>query len=233
MRTDRDSAKVVAAHDWIRAQREGGRTIVGVNANIEPFRALGSGADELVAVHAATVGELIAERSCACLFVSHDWRAAPQEQELAERVRSSLATALRDCAHVVEGPHSAMEAKGVCAELDFLVSGRMHLAIGALTHAVPTAFLPYQGKFEGLTQHLGAEELVLDVARSLDERTLIGQVAPLLDRRDALRREIAARMPQILELSRSNLDEPRSRASHVRPGSSRSRARAAPTSRRG
>lgn len=206
MRTEQNSATVAGARDWMLDQRGRGRAIVGVNANIEPFRWAGAGTDELVSVHAATVRQLIAERSCACLFVSHDWRAAPREQMLAERIRDSLPPELQAYARVVEGPHSAMEAKGICAELDFLVSGRMHLAIGALTHSVPTVFLPYQGKFEGLTQHLGADELVLDVEHALSKGTLIDQVAPLLERRSELHAEIAARMPQILELSRSNLD---------------------------
>lgn len=47
----------------------------------------------------------------------------------------------------------APEIKQICADLDVLITSRMHLAIAALGVGVPIMAITYQGKFAGLFKH--------------------------------------------------------------------------------
>lgn len=52
-----------------------------------------------------------------------------------------------------ESLESGVQAKQLVCHADVLVTGRMHLAIAALSQGVPVVSLMYQGKFEGLYDH--------------------------------------------------------------------------------
>jgi polysaccharide pyruvyl transferase WcaK-like protein len=192
---------------WMAAQRAAGRMVIGANLNLDPFRFNGTATEaEAVAVHVGTVRRLLAGQQTAVMYMSHDWRGKPSEEQLAERMAAGLEPEERERVHLARGPYTAMTAKAMVGQVDFLVTGRMHLSIGAIAQAVPTALLPYQDKFEGLVRHLRVDGVVLDVRRALREGTLTPQLEPLIARREEIRRGLRAELPRVLSLSRSNLD---------------------------
>ena len=62
-----------------------------------------------------------------------------------------------DRVEVLSPPFSAWDVKGLCAHLDGVLTGRMHLAIAALGTGTPPLSVAYRGKFEGLMRHIGLD----------------------------------------------------------------------------
>lgn len=198
--------RVAAARDWAEAERAEGRIIVGVNVNPQTFPGDSTrGAIRVIDLYAESLATLLDARpEVSCLHIPHDWRPPVTEEETSERVIARLPEVARAHSHLVRGPYSAMEAKALAAECAAVLTGRMHLAIGALGAGVPPVCLPYQGKFEGLMKHFGTPELVLDLTARTEP--VADQIVRVLDDLGPARAKIERALPEVLRGSRLPLD---------------------------
>jgi hypothetical protein len=126
------------------------------------------------------------------------------------------------------------EIKGILADCDGLLTGRMHCGIAALGAGTPAAFLDYQGKVEGLLQLFGLETAIeLGPGRS-DAANRAADLLRSFRRESArFRTEIAGRLPEILALSARNVPAVAAAAApsgviHTRASESGGRGEAAP-----
>lgn len=103
-----------------------------------------------------------------------------------------------------ESLESGVQAKQLVRHADVLISGRMHLAIAALSQSVPTVSLVYQGKFEGLYEHYKFEKKYYFEPDDLQR--IFEAVSEVLLNRDALSRHIASGNKDIFRLSEKNFE---------------------------
>jgi polysaccharide pyruvyl transferase WcaK-like protein len=150
------SPNAARAADWAREQRRQGRMVIGVNAGghtVEQMRGKG------VSAYVEVLRQWLAANTArAVLLTTHDFRPTPiGDVEAANAIASALREGFDDRVAVLSPPFSAWDVKGLCAQLDGVLTGRMHLAIAALGMGTPALSVAYRGKFEGLMRHLGLD----------------------------------------------------------------------------
>jgi polysaccharide pyruvyl transferase WcaK-like protein len=208
MPADQSSGAAMSAASWINGQREQGRLVVGINVNKhlalkespEVFRAL-------VANIAAGINEVNRcwDGGVSVVFLPHDLRPKHDDREAGSELFSLLDQSLREHSLLLERDLTADLVKGVAGQLDFMFTGRMHVAIAALGMCTPTACMVYQGKFEGLFRHVGiADNLISpEDARNPEilVRFLLSEVERRMERRNAIERQHS----RLIELALNNL----------------------------
>ncbi|MET0288835.1 MAG: polysaccharide pyruvyl transferase family protein [Pseudoxanthomonas sp.] len=196
----------MAAIAWIQQRRDDGHRVVAVNANY---------------LHAAKVPGLreglakllgmLLEQPISLLLLSHDSRTRePDEKVLADAV-AQLPAALQANTRMLATP-SPGAVKAVLAQVDLLVTGRMHAMILALGGHTPSLGFAYQDKFEGLMQLLGLDgQAMLSTPDTLATapEAVAAQAQALLSQRDTLRQHIAQAMPAALQLAAHNFSRER------------------------
>ncbi len=90
------------------------------------------------------------------------------------------------------------EAKSYISSLDFLVSGRMHACIGALSSGTPVVPVAYSRKFTGLFGMLGYDWIV--PVKGMDEDAALTFLARSLDQRAQLAADGAQGMTRVADL---------------------------------
>lgn len=76
--------------------------------------------------------------------------------------------------HLWRENHREDEIKGMLKKCDFVIGGRMHACIGAISSGVPTAPIAYSRKFIGIWEQFGLENFVADPRQhSLEEMKII------------------------------------------------------------
>ena len=188
----------------IEKNRACGRTIMGMNVNSLVTARPNSEFEASIATATSTL--LNSNPDLFVLFVPHDRRAATNDELLAERVSALLPDEHRSRCHVVRGSVPAPDIKALAAHLDVAVSCRMHFAIACLGTGLPVGCLDYQGKFEGLFQHFGLENSVLDVQEDIDSKRISMFMQQLLEERHTRRRQVEERLPDVMRLAKSNFD---------------------------
>lgn len=190
---------------WLADRRAAGRLVLGVNFNRQVLGGKPGPAETetLLEAHAEALRRVLREReSLDLLLMPHDYRGEVSDRDHARLLHERIAQPDRTAALL--GDYRASEIKFFAAELDGVLTGRMHLAIAALGSGVPVACVTYQGKFEGLFDQFSMPPLVLSPDQA-DADRLHALVGRLLDERDALRWAIASRLDHVHSMSLSNL----------------------------
>lgn len=108
--------------------------------------------------------------------------------------------------HVLEAPLNAMELKWVLARLDWFAGARMHATIGAFSSGTPTLGLGYSDKTAGVFEQCGIGRHVADL-RTMDLAALDEAVTRSLARRDQMRLDLEASLPDLLAQAEVQMDE--------------------------
>lgn len=205
-----DSQTVTTTLDWVRAQKAQGRTVVGVNVNHLLLRQVpGLTPEQLACTHALAIQELFAQNAqLSFLMVPHDVRDEVSDVSLARDVLAELPAELRPYAMQVPSPFHAPDIKAIVAELDMVLSGKMHLAIACFGRSTPVACVVYQDKFEGLFRHFELSDLTLDPSLVMQPGQLSGFLGPHIQHRDALQEHIKGKLPHVLQLAQLNFVPP-------------------------
>lgn len=103
-----------------------------------------------------------------------------------------------------ESISGGIRAKQLVCYADVLLTGRMHLAIAALSQAIPTISLMYQGKFEGLYDHYRFDKDYYFPADDLEN--IFGSLDEVLMNRKSLSSHIASLNKSIFHLSAKNFN---------------------------
>ncbi|MFF2370998.1 polysaccharide pyruvyl transferase family protein [Agromyces sp. NPDC058110] len=94
--------------------------------------------------------------------------------------------------------------RGLASRARITVTGRMHLAVMSLMHAVPAVTVATQGKVEGLMDLVGAPQLCVPTDRLSADLARVA--ADTADAADDLSRAIAARLDEVRGLAGRNLE---------------------------
>jgi polysaccharide pyruvyl transferase WcaK-like protein len=206
----KDSSVVQTTLSWVREQKNLGRTIVGVNVNYLILREVaGLTPEALVLANVRFIIELFEQASrISIVLLPHDFRMDVSDVSLSRDVLAQLPDEVKHCTMQLPTPFNATDIKAIVAELDIVLSGRMHLAIACLGQGTPVACIVYQDKFEGLYQHFGLSNLTLDPNRSMQPQQISQFLLPHIHQSDVLRKQIQFKLPQILQLAKLNFVPP-------------------------
>lgn len=139
------------------------------------------------------------------VLIPHDFRGPESDSVMLAAIAKKLNSNRVHLAHYGQRP--AREIKQLVRRLDFVITGRMHLAIACLGSGVPVLSVAYQDKSEGLLKHFGLkpEELLVGPEEIMKEGTISRIVAFMSKRAPELKKQIADKLPHVLALSEANL----------------------------
>jgi polysaccharide pyruvyl transferase WcaK-like protein len=204
LNADLTSARVKSTYSWINSRRRIGRkSIIAINVN--KLTCEGWQSNAIVDYWAAVITKLFDSRDdLAVLLLAHDFRGTDSDGNLHARIKSSLDSANR--AYVTCSPSqiSAAEAKAIVANTDLCITGRMHLAIGALSFFVPTFCFAYAGKFEGLAQHVKIDDLVIPHELMESPENMCSWIMERLTETSFRKRQLEAQIPAVKKMAELN-----------------------------
>ncbi len=201
---DRTSNDGRQAAQWIAARRAAGDLVLCLNVsglNAEKQSA-GLGVQEYWS--AFVQGFLSLHPNTSFLFLSHDNRSNSSDASMQREVIATLPTGLRQRVHAVDTPETAAIAKSISGMADMVFAGRMHLAIGALSQAVPTFCIAYVGKYEGLAEHLRIPDFIPDAQVLEQPHTLAAWLASKVPDLQQRRKALQDRLPAVKAMSKMN-----------------------------
>jgi polysaccharide pyruvyl transferase WcaK-like protein len=142
------------------------------------------------------------------VMVPHDYRKHKDSCDIivSESVWDSLPYEIKEHSMVITEKCRASEIKSICRHLDFVLSGLMHLAIGALGQGTPAVCVSYQGKFEGLFSHFRLSGMTIEPEEALQPGNLVNFLMPLIEKREDIRKHIQAELPRIKQLAQANFE---------------------------
>lgn len=152
----------IATENWINQIRNLGFKPVGVNLSNHAFAEviLNKGVDYLIEEIAKQLSLAAKKNYIAYLLMPHDVKSKSGDIFLLKLlmgkldfygVKNTYSVSLTDPSKI----------KRLCEKLDFVITGRMHLAIAALGVKTPVISITYQDKFEGLYQHFNLSPLYM------------------------------------------------------------------------
>ncbi len=136
------------------------------------------------------------------LLLSHDTRGAYSDFDVCRDAASAASHLL---SYVMPHETSPDEVKEILRHCDLLVTGRMHCGIAALGAEVPSLFLDYQGKVQGLLSFFGLNSSY-QMTGSIegDISSVADAAANMLSETESVRRQIRAALPAVRALARAN-----------------------------
>lgn len=192
-----------AAIAWAQGHRTAGRKVMGVNIGGTTLSKMKGNGVEAVGQCLEHWMESNPER--AILLLPHDCKPQPVgDVEPLQALYDRLAPQFGDRVHMVQFPFEAWDVKAMAEVLDFALSARMHFAIACLGTGVPPLCIAYAGKFEGLMQHFGLEDMLVSNEEVLDPEVLLARLEAFETRVPAMKETITAGMARVKELSERN-----------------------------
>jgi polysaccharide pyruvyl transferase WcaK-like protein len=173
--------------------------VIGVSLHAQFFE---RDCEGLTSLMAATFGELSRLDSWRFVCVPHHPTDVGHLTAMLERIEPGLRH--RFC--VLDTLPTAPVAKRVFASCTHVVTSRMHVAVAALSTGTAVTCFPYLGKFEGLFEHFGLSEGLLDCEQLNDPRDLAVALRERVADSGRMREEIGMRLAAVEQLARSNFE---------------------------
>lgn len=153
----------LAILERIKSEQARGRTVIGFCPNLhavaEPELGHAERCEVLIRYFEGMVEGCRELGNYFFVLIPHDYRGKWNDAEVSRRIFAASALSEAD-GIVVEQELLPSAVKGIVGSLDTLVTGRMHCGIAALGGAVPTIFMDYQGKVDGLLEFFNLETKV-------------------------------------------------------------------------
>ncbi len=152
---------------WLDEERASGRTVAIFNLSSAVLTAARrAGNTSVLEEFSRVIAKLIINQGVSALLLPHDLRSGsadtPHDVTIAGALSERLRAAVGRDHHVMFVPSNAPDAKRLAGHADLVVTGRMHLAIAALGMQTPAVGIGYQGKFEGLMEHFGLDDAIVE-----------------------------------------------------------------------
>lgn len=120
------------------------------------------------------------------------------------RIQEGLSESQRSRTRCVPPELDAAEVKWCIAQLDWFVGSRMHATIAALSTLTPAAAYAYSDKTSGVFETSGMHSQVVDARQCTGDEAVEAILASFHDR-SAIREDLTARVPTVIEESRAQL----------------------------
>ena len=194
---------------WIDKQRENNRLIIGFTPYNQFNKKLGiDKVDRLIQIYVEHLIELYSKQdNFSFILLPHDFRNFINKTSdivVAEGILNNLPPEIKSHSIKVPTPCIAADIKAIVGNLDFVLSGKFHLAIACLGQATPVAGITYQEKFEGLFKLFEIEGVTISPEQALRSGNLVNFLLPLIARREEIYQKIQSKFPEIQQLAQTN-----------------------------
>lgn len=194
---------------WIDKQRANNRVIIGFTPYNQFNKKLGiDKVDRLIQIYVEHLTELYSKRdNFSFILLPHDFRDFRNKASdivVAEGILNNLPPEIKSHSIKVPTPCTAADIKAIVGNLDFVLSGKFHLAIACLGQATPVAGITYQDKFEGLFKLFDIEGVTIAPEQALQPGNLVNFLVPLITKRDEIHQKIQSKLPEIKQLAQTN-----------------------------
>jgi polysaccharide pyruvyl transferase WcaK-like protein len=195
-----------SSRDWLRSQASESDLRIGLNLSSHVYDGLSAPEQEqiVVAIRESVRALSVGRKNVTVLLIPHDIRKDFDDLRLCQLLYRAIGDIPEIQAHVLEAPYSPGIIKSIVAELDFVLSSRMHLAIACLGAGTPVGCITYQGKFEGLFQHFGISDCTISPEDALSPSTLQAFVRNRVESRATLVSQISTALVDVTRLSERN-----------------------------
>lgn len=194
---------------WIRHRRNCGDALCGFNINphlASQLEITGLSVDALIQSSANAITRIIKKHKISFLLLPHDFREESHDEKVLERLLELIDEECKDSIHVVTSQPTAPAIKALVSQLDFVITGRMHLAIAALGNCVPAAGITYQGKFDGLILgHFNLpDSFVITPEYACVEENIFALIEDSYKNYPSYKKMLASVLPKINDLAEQN-----------------------------
>jgi polysaccharide pyruvyl transferase WcaK-like protein len=196
-----DHPATLNAKNWIAIRRAAGDQIIGLNANY-----LHAEKDPEIISALNVFVKRVLRQSISIVLIPHDTRSLVPDEKLLQLVVNDIPERDRERIYALP-PVSPGVVRAVATELDFLVTGRMHTAILALSGTTPTFCFAYQDKFEGLLQFFNLVDAgLLSSPKELSAypEAIADKFLQLLPEQTNMRAKINEHLPNVISLAEKN-----------------------------
>ncbi len=156
-RLETGAAGAEATSAWLRERRVAGDALVAVNVNALATARLPAAPE----AYASELSAVLEGAPVSLLLLPHDDRGEASDFPPLQALEGLLGARFPGRVWLAQPPLDAWDVKYLAGECDLVVSGRLHLAIAALSQGVPAIGFEYNDKFRGIFSQLGVEELLL------------------------------------------------------------------------
>lgn len=191
---------------WVKSQHDAGRFVCAFNTHPmifeeNPLPQVAALNDRLAVI----IPRLVEKHAVSFLLVPHDFR-GPEQGDIVslEPLYKLLEPQLADRLHIARSAARASELKALVACADMLVTGRMHLGVGALSMGVPIWGLSPQDKFAGLFEHFGQGDMRITPTMATDPALLESFLDEALSNWVSARDQVRSALPRVKQLSSRN-----------------------------
>ncbi|WP_187431399.1 hypothetical protein ROLI_045330 (plasmid) [Roseobacter fucihabitans] len=196
-----NNAKI--AISWAKEQREAGSCVLGVNVGGTTLSMMKG--DGLDSIGRSLEGWLSTNPDRAVLLLPHDYKPQPVgDVEALQALLDRLSPQFGNRVHMVQFPFETWDVKAMADVLDFALLARMHFAVACLGMGVPPLCIAYAGKFEGMMQHFGLENMLVSNEEVLDPAVLLARLEVFEAAMPIMKEKINAALPEVKELSKRN-----------------------------
>jgi len=209
---DEESPRVSDVSEWIESQKRDDRIVVGINCNQQLIEKLPQETTETLVESYVNCLRSLSDKfeRISFLLLPHDFRTLkdiPSDDKLSRLILERLPSEIEAHARKIPAPSSAREIKAIVGKIDFVLTGRMHLAVAALGRGTPIFCVTRQGKFEGLCKHFELENVTITPREFVDKNSdnLTKALGQAIENRDALHQKIGHQLPKVKELAELNL----------------------------
>lgn len=193
---------------WVGKQHDAGRFVCAFNTHPMIFEDKPLPQVAALNERLAVILPRLADRHpVSFLLVPHDFR-GPEQGDIVslDPLFRLLQPSLGDRVLLSRSPARAAELKALVGCADMLVTGRMHLGVGALSMGVPMWGLSPQDKFAGLFEHFGLGDQRLTPMQATDPDRLERFLDDALQNWEATRDKVRGALPDVRRLSARNFE---------------------------
>ncbi|MFC9770254.1 MULTISPECIES: polysaccharide pyruvyl transferase family protein [unclassified Pseudarthrobacter] len=192
----RGEMDVPETDDWIRTELAGGRNIALLNISGLIAARIDLSTDY------SRILEFLLSANYSVVLLPHVIRDGDDDLLATEKFTESLSAPLGHV-YVVKSTLRPQQIRRLATQSSLVVTGRMHLAVIALSSEVPTITLGTQGKVEGLYDLLGIKHLCLEPRPGFSSEC-VEAIKGLIANPESAKGPIRSRLPEVVGSSSVN-----------------------------
>lgn len=201
-----DTDNTAAVKAWVAQERTVGRHVIALNINAIPVAMKDPSRIDVYFARWATWIEQVTASGISIVLLAHDYRGVYSDEMAANSVVKQVAPTHQRYCLIPSQRLNAAEIKSAVDSCDFVVTGRMHLAIAAMGAGIPVVAYAYQSKFEGILRLFGLEEYVRPIEGVFaDVRQEAEFALALQTQSHLLRARCMERVESVVEMARNNV----------------------------
>lgn len=197
---------------WINEAHSKGRLVMMINPRYKILsKYAGADLEKIISTYVDLIKGLFSENNgLSLLFISHDFRELKgdiTDYNLSKMIIKQLPFEIKQNCKNLRPPFKAAEVYTICSFVDFILTGRMHLAIASLSMKTPVVCFTYKNKVEGLFKHFKLEELLIQPIEFMNVNRMIKYIQANLSRRGQIKAQINSEIRTVLRKALMNFEE--------------------------